>query len=495
MDRSQRKDWKLKDLIRFEFYRVLDRKEPLESLEKRDREIFRKATPFQTSRRSAFFHWLVSRTKSEPFDLDPAPILLNGWRSIVSVGFVFSFLVGIALMFGLLSYDGRVPVNVWLVLGITVVPQLILLAFMMLMLVFSIFGIPMWRWSYRFPRIFLAKLLSQAEFSWASKISDSADRKRWLNQLKAAGSVLQNHKNLITTRLFRFIQSIGIGLNMGFLLCLWIVLLFTDRAFGWQSSLIQDTETAHHLFRLIASPWEWWTGHAFGGLSPEVVRESRIILAEKGQVSSLEGVSVWWSFICMSIVTYGLLPRLFFWLLSWGMESVVLRKMNFESIAYRDLWSRMHSVEFSSKGVEQKSSVVSQRRGDVEANRRSLEPYNLLIPNLDEESAIQWVSTFIGSQPSKAITTVDELREVEKLNCVMLIEGWQPPIEETMSDLKAIASNSAVQSLYLVLLERVHQGSMNMISDDWKRVWREKLRASGVDNVFVVGSPKGGIGK
>lgn len=94
----------------------------------------------------------------------------------------------------------------------------------------------------------------------------------------------------------------GGGLLLGYL----VLLLFTDLAFGWSSTLINQPEPIVHVSQLLASPWGWLWPAAMP--SDDLVAATRYARIEP-QAGEVARAGDWWRFLLMSLLCYNLLPR------------------------------------------------------------------------------------------------------------------------------------------------------------------------------------------
>jgi hypothetical protein len=94
----------------------------------------------------------------------------------------------------------------------------------------------------------------------------------------------------------------GLGMLTGFL----ALLLFSDLAFGWSSTLVQDPETALSAAQWLALPWQ--------PLWPSAVPTAEMIAATHYQrinptATDPALAGQWWRFLMASLIFYNLLPR------------------------------------------------------------------------------------------------------------------------------------------------------------------------------------------
>jgi hypothetical protein len=212
-------------------------------------------------------------------------------------------LLGGSLSLGLLHYSGENPVNILNVLAALVGTQLLLLLLLLLALLprrRSRGGGPI----HGFLRGLLRKLVGRAMHGAAPE------------RLRVLEERLDAHRGLLRWVLVRAAQTFGVAFNLAALAgCLYRI-VFSDVAFGWSTTLHLDATTFHAVARALSAPWGWLFPHAVPSLQ----------LVEATQYSHLEGkyllrsvgersinpsiVGGWWSFLLLSIGTYGLLPRL-----------------------------------------------------------------------------------------------------------------------------------------------------------------------------------------
>lgn len=103
-------------------------------------------------------------------------------------------------------------------------------------------------------------------------------------------------------------QQLWLVLGLGLLLGYFALLAFTDLAFGWSSTLVDDAHSVAIISRALAAPWAWcWPGAVPSFELVEVTRYARI----QPQATQAYMAGGWWQFLLASLLFYNLLPRLF----------------------------------------------------------------------------------------------------------------------------------------------------------------------------------------
>ncbi len=108
-------------------------------------------------------------------------------------------------------------------------------------------------------------------------------------------------------RMLLILQQLWLVLGAGLLLTYLALLVFTDLAFGWSSTLIARSEQIAGLLQGIAAPWAW----VWPGATPtlELIDATRYLRIDPG-AGETQRAGDWWQFLLASLLVYNLLPRL-----------------------------------------------------------------------------------------------------------------------------------------------------------------------------------------
>nr|WP_281423974.1 DUF2868 domain-containing protein [Oceanobacter mangrovi] len=327
------------------------------------------------------------------------------------------------------------------------------------------------------------------------QVDDARIRGQLLNQLA------QRYKPLFANRAMRLFQVMGIGFNLGALLCVLVLLAVTDRAFGWQSSLTTSAETVHGLVSTLALPWSWLWGEGTGWPSLQQILNTQIRLGQGGQDFAAADFRVWWPFMLLCVLVYGLLPRLLVWAITWLREGRLLDALTFDGYHDQALWRRMHSVAFSSQ------SLPSDHQGEAATVQTPLQQISASESHLFvlADTLKRYPTAGLQAWLSQSTGAVSEVQPIERLadlasnhSCWLILEGWQPPIEETLQQLKQLADGLIRQQadLHLLLLGKpLPPGSDSdgntserpgkPLSARQAEVWRKKLDLLQCANILL----------
>jgi hypothetical protein len=219
----------------------------------------------------------------------------------------------------------------------------------------------------------------------------------------------------------------------------------------------------------------------------------------------------WWPFLCLSVVFYGLLPRLILLTTGLSFQRRRLDKVDFRHAACERLLHRMKTPLVRTEGGHEKSE--GPLRDEVEDER---EGYEAAVPEPEGRSVDGRVIVLVPDElfddcPDRELEDMvsrsmgypirrklrygeDEegdrnlLAEISHLKeggdpirIMIFQEAWQPPIREGLNFIralrKALGSNSLIK---VALLGRPDPDNIftPVKEEDWE-VWKRKLKAMG----------------
>jgi|GEM_PF-1206696 len=217
------------------------------------------------------------------------PRVLALWQSLnKSIGLrrwllLAGLLFGALAMAALLSYSGSTPINlVWLLALFVVLPLGLALTT-------------------------LALLISQRGATQSVVTPLSLWMPPWLKACYIAPG-------------FRYYmvwlnQWCGFAYSLGGILVFLTMSATQDLAFGWASTFDIAPETSHRIIHAITAPWADWYAQAVPSI--ELIDSSRFFRWQ-GALTQTDPLLLgsWWPFILMTLLVYGLLPRLLLVLIS-----------------------------------------------------------------------------------------------------------------------------------------------------------------------------------
>jgi hypothetical protein len=218
--------------------------------------------------------------------------------AITAVMVLLGALLGVGVALAAFQYDGSQPVNVVrLIALLVVVPALFLIASLLFLpgRIFLLRGLqdllaPLNPGAVAlavFRRIARASPDLARSFDWRAGRSSTGRFAKW--------------------QLMCWSQVAAVAFNAAALVTALLLVTFTDLAFRWSTTLEIDPEAVTRIVHAIAWPWHALVPSAVP--SAELVEASQFFRLDDGLASG-RALAAWWPFTVLTILTYGLLPRL-----------------------------------------------------------------------------------------------------------------------------------------------------------------------------------------
>lgn len=319
-------------------------------------------------RRDLALRW-IAELREAGTDL-PGRRVLAGYRVTGFLLAVLGALAGAGAASAALAYDGRSPVNVFSFLGLFVVLQVALLLLMGALLAFGR--------ATRGPGFAgaLARLVrAVSRMRWIDRLmpgKSSASLAR-LGSLKSATAIYGTAEKWL---LFAIVQRFAVAFNAGALLVAFLLVTFTDLAFGWSTTLRMDAQSLRSWLSAVAAPW----GGESTGLLPslETIRQSQWVrLHGEGFVGgrnleeAVGWARDWWPFLLLSLAVWGLLPRIVALALGEYLWRRGLKRLAFDHAPLQRLWERLLPPRSSWEGPDPASVGAPPPAPPAKASRTS----------------------------------------------------------------------------------------------------------------------------
>jgi hypothetical protein len=351
---------------------------------------------------------------------------LSGERIVALLGLsngvlaLIGTLLGASMAAAVFSYQGDYPVNLFALLGILVGLPLVMLAASLLALVLP-FG-------QRASVVDPLRVINPGR--WAGS---------WLERqhgvsLFASVSKRARASRFARWQLIAFSQTFTIGYFAGVLIIAFMLVVFTDLAFGWSTTLKTDATVVQGILKGIATPWAHWMPAAVP--DETLIEASRFYRLDETATSSAT-LGQWWSFVLMTIMVYGLAPRLIMALIaSWQLNRATRRLLEAgpEIDALIDRL-RTPAVTFESPDRQDAPATTGKP------------PLATVLELTDDCGVAIWneavTSEALGRLRSGPVTRVEFIAEWESAQAqrehlralaasdhrvVILTKGWEPPL-------------------------------------------------------------------
>ncbi len=396
--------------------------------------------------------------------------------SISSVLGLIFFILGFIVGLGLLSYDGKLPVNVIYYLFIAMFIPL----FSMTLSTISIFS------SDR-----IANLISLLfPLHWIEKILNYLPFRKKLKGFKVNLS-FKLSKLLFIERL----QLFSLIFSIGLLLSLLIMVIATDIAFGWSTTLQVAPEAFHKLIKYIGLFWDKIIPSAIPSL--DLVEMSHYFrLGEKLDISMVHNadkLGAWWKFLAMTTLIYAIAFRFIFWLftkehLKKQLEESILSLKGVDKIL-REFNTPYVSTQAPQKEkhleiVEAKKEVVIKKR---EAKYKTILGWNfskdeILLAN--DAKKIDRADNIWAVGGSNSFNKDLEIVKNSSGVVLLYVKSWEPPTMDFIDILEILIENSRVKRVEIYPLGTIGRYYKN--EEEHIDIWRRKIESIDSQKVWII---------
>lgn len=283
-------------------------------------------------RRTGLRLWLAARREKTPnnADVSPGTLWIQGMTLLRLALFVGMAIAGFVVVVGLCA-GALQAVHVILFFALTlIVPWLV---FVMLGLAGLVVGQK---------RVFLERGL--ALVTRLAERAGGRSRARAVEQWRDRLLEGRAARQAVASTLAGAFQIGGLGFNVGAIAALLGCLMVFDVRFYWEATpetggLMQSATT------LIATPWQWAWPAAVPDAGAIEASRARYIEGTKQVPGAASAAAAWWRFLLMSMLVWGVLPRLLLIALFAWRTRGALAALDFQAPRHRALWRALTTVE------------------------------------------------------------------------------------------------------------------------------------------------------
>jgi hypothetical protein len=459
-----------------------ERLTPYEERVRRDRAIARELRQGDAASRVRAW-WRHAAQDVEPGE----GARLDRLRTLVTVAMaVAGTLVGVMAALAAFSYDGSQPVNVVRLLALLVGAQLVLLALTLLLLLLG--RVP----GLRHVRDLFAAVNPGA---WAAAVF-----RKLSNAPLEIAQLFDPHARRATAVRFAkwqalyWSQTAAVAFNIAALITAIMLVTFSDLAFGWSTTLEADPADVNRIVRAIARPWAAVMPAAVP--SEELVEQSQFFrLGDAGAASSPRSLGAWWPFTILSLVTYGLVPRVALLAFAATRLRAATKALLLGHRAVTALLDRMASPVIETEAAEH-DSAAPPSSGSAAGPPR---------PITGSASAVIWersvpvasVRDYARAHLALDVTSVGEAgggklaadsATLERLasdapdTLLVLTPAWEPPLLELLDFLAQVRRRVGASASIIVV--PVPDGA-GAVSDVERATWTRAIGRLGDPKLYV----------
>jgi hypothetical protein len=397
---------------------------------------------------------------------------LSSFNAILGLlSFIIGFLVGL----GLLSYSGQAPVNIIYYLLVTVLFPILSMIFALISMLTH--GKVSNFFTLLFPLHWVEKFLNYISFR--KKLSDfkmpfSFELSKWLF--------------IERLQLFSLIFSIGLFLS------LIVMVVATDIAFGWSSTLQISFESFHTILSSIGIAWAKIVPSAIPSL--ELVDMSHYFrLGERldsSMIHNADKLGAWWKFLAMSTLFYAIGLRFGFWLIT---KQLLQNQIEKEFLGVEGVDKILR--EFNRPFISTQAPQPEKHLNIVESIKEKIIPkekdrytallgwnYSMNEMKLSHDTTTITARDRIVVGGSNSFTQDRDIAKTLSGRVALYIKSWEPPTMDFIDFLEMIIENRKVEKVEIYPLGTVGKYYKNSSRDIF--IWERKIETLQSDKVWMI---------
>ncbi|KAA3620053.1 MAG: DUF2868 domain-containing protein [Calditrichaeota bacterium] len=336
---------KLTELINLEVQLLKDAEADPVKIRTRDRAIGQKLVEKNISRPQMFLQWLARVGEKEA--TVPGELYSTAIRIVRYILFFSGLAVGLSTGSGVLHFDGTQPVNVVNFLAIFLGMQFItyILFFLnclpqKLQNVFPFLGD-----FYNVLRRF-SELIARNSTRFLGEVSQAKIHQYFdtLNRIRRRQIIYQKIEKWLLVGLT---QTFSLAFNLGALVICVYLIVFSDLAFAWNTTLTLQNESFHQIVHVLSQPWQEIFPDAVPSL--DLVEKTRFFRLEGEYLNAINSqrsadvraLGGWWPFLVASLFFYGLVPRILLYAIARWRFNKNIKRVPFNTADFSALYERL----------------------------------------------------------------------------------------------------------------------------------------------------------
>jgi hypothetical protein len=362
---------------------------------------------------------------------------LDRLRTVVTVAMAaLGMVAGGAVALTAFAYDGSQPVNVVRLLALLVGIQLVLLCFTLLLLPGRVPGL----------RHIQDLLTALNPGAWAAAVLRKIARvppgvARLFDRHAPRAAAVRFAK----WQVLYWSQTAAVAFNVAALATAIALVTFSDLAFGWSTTLEADPTAVARTVRAIASPWAAAVPAAVP--SAELVEQSQFFRLEGSAAApaSPRTLGAWWPFTLLTLLIYGLAPRLLLLALAAARLRAATKRLLLDDSGVTALLDRMASPQIETAAAENDTAPPLERGLPPAAPRAITGRAQALIweNGLPADAARDYARRHLGLDVTGVVaagggeleadrSALERLAAQPGETLLVLTPAWEPPLLELL---------------------------------------------------------------
>jgi Protein of unknown function (DUF2868) len=276
-----------------------------------------------------------------------------------------------------------------------------------------------------------------------------------------------------------------------------LLVVFSDLAFGWSTTLTSEAGTLHRAVTVLAAPWSHWLPGA--APSRELVEQTQYFRGAGGFTGAAPQSTAWWPFLLLCMACYGLAPRVALLVFAALRQRAALRRVFASMPGAADLRDRLDSqwIATAAEGLERRvgaSTAPAHPAAPHPARVRAVRWSGVPIAGPEAAALVRAVlgSELAGISDGGAGSDKSDAALCAELAAAadppaLLVKAWEPPLAEFsdwLGELRAALGDGA--PIFVLPVAEPAGGPAALAAGRDARIWSRGLDAAGDPWLFVV---------
>jgi hypothetical protein len=276
-----------------------------------------------------------------------------------------------------------------------------------------------------------------------------------------------------------------------------LLVVFSDLAFGWSTTLTSEAATLHGVVSRLAAPWAHWLPEAVPGLP--LVERTQYFRGTGGFAGAAPESTEWWPFLLLCMACYGLAPRLVLLAFALLRQRAAMRRVFAGMPGAADLRDRLDSQWIATAGEGREpargaAAEVAHPSAPRPPRVRAVRWSGLAIAEGDAAALVRRAlgSELAGVGDGGAGSGTSDAALVAALAAApdppaLLVKAWEPPLAEFvdwLGELREALGDRA--PIFVVPVAESADGALELADGRDARIWRRRLDAAGDPWLFAV---------
>jgi hypothetical protein len=244
-------------------------------------------------------------------------------------------------------------------------------------------------------------------------------------------------------QLMRWSQVAAVGFNVAALATAALLVTFTDLAFRWSTTLDPDPQFVTRIVHAIAWPWHAFLPSAVP--SADLIAESQFFRLDSGAVATGRALAGWWPFTLLTIVTYGLIPRLVLFAIAGARLRAAERALLLDDARVTALLDRMASPAVETAAAEHGETAATPAADAAEYHEATGRARAIIWEGCSSAAAARAhargrlrleLDTVVEAGGSRTLgadrQALDAIGSTEPGTVVVFTPAWEPPLLELL---------------------------------------------------------------